>query len=169
MRRYTLTELLELPTLAVGQADDLKVDTGAERQWLSRCTVADGEPFDHKVTTERREHGRWVVVDVYEAMASSIWDRYGFVFRRYDHDTFGAIVPLGSVKPAKKKGKVTPRRRAAPLASCLRRVAEYTAAGDDCMANGFTASACAWWRRAGENYALAMRLYDLTQRRGRRR
>lgn len=53
--RYTADELEEMPTLSVGQADDLKVDTGTERVWLSRCTVKDGEPYDRKVTVETRK------------------------------------------------------------------------------------------------------------------
>jgi hypothetical protein len=83
MRRYTLPELEALPTIHAGHTDDLKVETATERLWLSRCTVADGEPCNNKVTVEQlTESGRWVQVDSYEALAWDGWDRYGFVFRR---------------------------------------------------------------------------------------
>jgi hypothetical protein len=70
MRKYTAAELQAMPTLSTGQADDLKVDTGTERVWLSRCTVADGEPYDHKVTVESLEQSEtwgtnWVVEEEY--------------------------------------------------------------------------------------------------------
>jgi len=68
MRRYTLAELQALPTLAVGQADDLKLENFPEpRVWLSRCTTADGEPYDHKVTVERFDGARWRTVEEYQA------------------------------------------------------------------------------------------------------
>lgn len=65
--RYGLAELQRLPTLSTGQADDLKIDDEETRVWLSRCTVADGEPYNNKVTIERLTDGRWVVADTYEA------------------------------------------------------------------------------------------------------
>lgn len=61
-------ELEAMPTLAVGQADNLKVDTGSTRVWLSRCTVEDGEPFDNKVTVERIKDGRWTEIEAYQAL-----------------------------------------------------------------------------------------------------
>lgn len=64
---YTLPELEALPTLAVGQADDLKVDAGNVRIWLSRCGVEDGEPCDNKVTVEQFNGQRWIEVGWYEA------------------------------------------------------------------------------------------------------
>jgi hypothetical protein len=67
MRRYTLADLKRLPTLSTGQADDLKIDDGNERVWLSRCTVEDGEPYDNKVTIERIVEGCWQTVTEYEA------------------------------------------------------------------------------------------------------
>lgn len=60
-------ELEAMPTLGDSGFDDLKVDDGESRVWLSRCTVEDGEPFDHKVTVERIIDGRWVVAAVWEA------------------------------------------------------------------------------------------------------
>lgn len=65
--RYTLRELRALPTLATGQADDLKVDEREMRVWLSRCKIEDGEPYNNKVTIERLRGGRWVETDHYQA------------------------------------------------------------------------------------------------------
>jgi hypothetical protein len=65
MPRYTASELEQMDTLSVGQADNLKVDTGTERVWLSRCGVEDGEPFDHKVTVERFNGRRWKIIEEY--------------------------------------------------------------------------------------------------------
>ena len=67
MRRYTLAELEAMPTLSTGHTDDLKVDTGRTRVWLSRCTVADGEPYNNKVAIERLKGGRWVETSTYQA------------------------------------------------------------------------------------------------------
>jgi len=55
---YTYGELERMPTLAQGQAADLKVDTGTIRIWLSRCSIADGELDPMQV--EQLEDGRWV-------------------------------------------------------------------------------------------------------------
>lgn len=35
--------------------------------WLSRCTVADGEPYNNKVTVEKLIGGRWEIADTYKA------------------------------------------------------------------------------------------------------
>lgn len=67
MKHYNLSELQQMPTLSVGQADNLKVDTGTERLWLSRCTVADGEPYNNKVTIEKLINGVWTEVQTYPA------------------------------------------------------------------------------------------------------
>lgn len=56
-----------MPTLAVGQADDLKVWEDHLRVWLSRCGVADGEPYENKVTVEKWVNLRWTEVDTYQA------------------------------------------------------------------------------------------------------
>lgn len=56
-RIYTLSELEILPTLATGQADDLKIEKENRRVWLSRCTVEDGEPYNNKVTVEKLKGG----------------------------------------------------------------------------------------------------------------
>lgn len=69
-RRLTLDELEALPTLSVGQSCNLKIDEGDRRIWLSRCTVADGEPFDNAVTVETLVDGRWVDFERYPAVLS---------------------------------------------------------------------------------------------------
>lgn len=56
---YTADELNDMPTLAVGQTDDLKVDTGEERVWLARTGVDDGEPYNNRVSHETLVDGRW--------------------------------------------------------------------------------------------------------------
>ena len=63
---WTLEELRALPTLCTGQADDLKIDQGERRVWLSRCGVEDGEPFENKLTVEQYVDGRWQDVAIYE-------------------------------------------------------------------------------------------------------
>ena len=65
---YTLAELEAMPTLTVGQADDLKIDSGTIRIWLSRCTVEDGEPCNNKVTIEEYDGNQWEEVGWYEAI-----------------------------------------------------------------------------------------------------
>jgi hypothetical protein len=66
MNLYSASELEKLPTLSVGQADDLKVDTGNIRIWLSRCGIADGAPYKNQVTIEKLTDGRWETLDTYE-------------------------------------------------------------------------------------------------------
>ncbi len=70
MRQYDipLAALEAMPTLSVGQADNLKIDTGDTRVWLSRCTVEDGEPCDNKVTVEGLVDGRWTDTAYYQAV-----------------------------------------------------------------------------------------------------
>lgn len=63
--RPTAYELSKLPTLAVGQADNLKIDTGTIRVWLCRCGVADGMPYNNGVTIETLDDGRWIDVVTY--------------------------------------------------------------------------------------------------------
>jgi hypothetical protein len=55
---YTTNQLERMPTLCVGQAADLKVDTGTVRVWLSRCGPEDGET--QPIQTERLIAGRWI-------------------------------------------------------------------------------------------------------------
>lgn len=63
MVTYTPEELAQLPTLTVGQADDLKIDTGTERVWLSRCGAEDGQVY--QINHETLIDGRWVVTSEY--------------------------------------------------------------------------------------------------------
>ena len=68
IRHYSLARLEALPTLSTGQSDDLKDDDGdGQRVWLSRCGVADGEPYPNKVTIETLEDGRWVDTYIFQA------------------------------------------------------------------------------------------------------
>ena len=46
----TWRELDNMETLCEGQADDLKIDDGNFRVWLSRCGIEDGMPFDNAIT-----------------------------------------------------------------------------------------------------------------------
>lgn len=65
-RWYTADDLRDLPTLCVGQTDDLKIETLTERVWLCRCGIADGAQFREGITVERLIAGRWETVDEYE-------------------------------------------------------------------------------------------------------
>jgi len=67
MKKYTLRELKSLPTLCVGQIDDLKIETSTRRVWLCRCGVDDGMPYDNMVTVETFRDGRWIECDTYPA------------------------------------------------------------------------------------------------------
>lgn len=67
VRKFTLQELEKMPTLCVGQADDLKYEEDGVRVWLSRCGVEDGEPYDNKVTVEKWIHLCWETVEEYQA------------------------------------------------------------------------------------------------------
>ena len=68
MMKFPSTEQLEvLPTLAQGQATDLKIDTGLYRVSLSRCDLYDGEPFHSTVYVEvLTADGRWIDVGYYD-------------------------------------------------------------------------------------------------------
>ncbi len=65
--QYSLSYLENLPTLCTGQADNLKIDTGKVRVWLSRCGIEDGEPYNNKVSVEVLKNGRWENYTEYEA------------------------------------------------------------------------------------------------------
>ena len=60
--KHDWRELEEMRTLATGQADSLKIDTGNERVWLCRCGTDDGMCCNHHITIERLENGRWVTL-----------------------------------------------------------------------------------------------------------
>ncbi len=63
--RLTARELAKMPTLCCGHTDNLKLDTGAYRFWLSRMGVSDGAEYDDVVTVETLEDGRWIEIDSY--------------------------------------------------------------------------------------------------------
>lgn len=63
--RYTAEELERMPTLFIGFADDLKMETDTRRVWLARTSTADGEPFTKKITIEELREGRWVTINEY--------------------------------------------------------------------------------------------------------
>ena len=67
-KRYKVGELEDRETLAVGQTDDLKIDTGDTRVWVARTTVEDGEPYNNRVSVEKfnQKSGRWEIVDEHE-------------------------------------------------------------------------------------------------------
>jgi hypothetical protein len=62
---WTARELAAMPTLTVGQADDLKIDLPGLRVWLSRCSVEDGEDSENQVYVERYIDDRWKTVESY--------------------------------------------------------------------------------------------------------
>lgn len=64
---YSARGLAQLPTLAQGQTDDLKLDDGAHRVWLARTTRADGETFEHRISVEElTPRGRWETIADYD-------------------------------------------------------------------------------------------------------
>ena len=65
--RFSLEELESLKTISTGQADDLKINDGLWRVWLSRCTIDDGEPYNNKVTVEYCYNGCWLTEQEYPA------------------------------------------------------------------------------------------------------
>ena len=66
---YTLKELEGLKTIMQGQADDLKIEDGNIRVWLSRMTIEDGMPYNNQVTVEKLdENGSWNTIEEYEAL-----------------------------------------------------------------------------------------------------
>ena len=75
MRMFTIEELEALPTLAVGQADDLKHDSGVVRVWVERNP--DGPDTEVTVEVLDAEAGRWEVYAEYSAI------------RKGDHDPRG--------------------------------------------------------------------------------
>lgn len=64
--RPSAAELRRLPTISESQTDNLKIDNGRFRAWLSRMTTADGMPYNNQVTIEELQAGRWVTVEEYE-------------------------------------------------------------------------------------------------------
>lgn len=68
MKKYTLKELKALPTLCIGQTDDLKIEVANKRVWLSRLTTElKGVPYNNQVTVEKYIDGEWIIEEQYEA------------------------------------------------------------------------------------------------------
>lgn len=67
LRTFSLTELLALPTISSGHFDDLKIEKGVTRVWLSRMTKEDGMPYNNQVTVERLVNGNWKQLQQYQA------------------------------------------------------------------------------------------------------
>ncbi len=61
--------LTALDSLHSGQVHELRIDTGDFRVWTSRCTLADGEPYEHTVHVERLDDGRWIDLGHYDGDA----------------------------------------------------------------------------------------------------
>lgn len=67
LTHYNAEELEDLPTLAQGQADDLKFDDGEWRVWLCRCDTYDGMPYNDMITVEGYDpaDGKWKTAATY--------------------------------------------------------------------------------------------------------
>jgi len=64
----SLNEIEEMETIIEGYADDLKIDDGRFKVWLSRVGIDDGMPYDNAITIETVIEGKWVEVLMYEAL-----------------------------------------------------------------------------------------------------
>ena len=62
--------LKDLPVLLYGHSADLcfseAEEEGNVRVWLSRCGIADGEPFAATVYVEQMRDGKWEDVDYFD-------------------------------------------------------------------------------------------------------
>lgn len=65
VQEYSAQQLSDMPTLGMAHTANLKIDDGERRVWLERTGVADGEPFDNKITVERLLEGTWITVAEY--------------------------------------------------------------------------------------------------------
>ena len=74
----TAGDLASLPTDTVATIDDLKLDNGKVRVWLSRGTVEDGEPCDGKVSVEVYGNGAWMLFGEYCGRYTSSDDSHQF-------------------------------------------------------------------------------------------
>lgn len=66
--RLGTRDLSEMPTITQGWTCDLKIDDPdlGVRVWLARTGLADGEPFENKVTVEILRDGRWIEGAIYD-------------------------------------------------------------------------------------------------------
>ena len=78
MKRFSLSKVKRLPVLHQGHFDNLIWvnfnthspfrNVGDTKVWVSRCTVADGMPYNNQVTVEMWDGNKWEIVDQYEPM-----------------------------------------------------------------------------------------------------
>lgn len=68
MERFTLKEIKALPTIRSSHFDNLKIDTGSDRIWISRMTIQDGMPYNNQITHEKLIRGNWKIVDQYKPL-----------------------------------------------------------------------------------------------------
>lgn len=64
--RIHYNSLKDSVSLCDNGSDDLLIDTGELRYWMSRMTEADGQPYNDAVTIERLMDGAWVTVLMYD-------------------------------------------------------------------------------------------------------
>ena len=62
---YKAEELKKMPTIATGQAFDLKVESDGLRVFLCRCGTEDGMPYDDAISIEKLKNGNWVETEMY--------------------------------------------------------------------------------------------------------
>lgn len=86
---WNYERLSALPTLAVGQIDDLKYEgthnSTDYRVWLSRCGIEDGETWEHTGSLEILNDGKWTIAMTWNAddtLECSSYQGYGFKVSR---------------------------------------------------------------------------------------
>lgn len=72
MGRFTLEEITNMPTIHSGQYDDLKLENGDIKVWLSRLSIEDGQPYNNQVTVEKLVKNKqgvsvWKTIEQYQA------------------------------------------------------------------------------------------------------
>ena len=114
-RRFSLAELIHMPTLATGQIDDLKYEDleGGWRVWISRGTVEDGEPYENKVSVEHRTpEGKWETLDEEQYEAKALRPHFSKATldqlkpgMKVSHPRYGrgVVKQLGTIGPTKGK------------------------------------------------------------------
>lgn len=66
-RQLPHIDLLDaMATIEIAQASDLKISHPDIRVWVSRCGLADGEPYERTVYLETLISGRWYVFGHYD-------------------------------------------------------------------------------------------------------
>ncbi len=92
--RHTLAQLKARTTISQSQFDDLKIQKGPFRVWLSRMGTEDGMPYDNQVTVEKLIRGRWTIIDQYNP---ALVGRAAFVHEAVPFMplTYGTVPKLG--------------------------------------------------------------------------